>query len=170
MAQSSANHRETCRQGGSYMTYDGTKDVERHVAAVFVRRTSTGSLEAYIPSFFGEAQRQIEQSFQKALDNMQARYRSRPEVSRQPASSRLETRPTSSSRPAMTLPRNGKHRGCMISSAPAARNLGLPRWSSAGCSTRVMVRKLFAFPLLPQESIVQDPLCGKGETQAGGGR
>ena len=65
MAQSSANHREACRQGGSYMTYDGTKDVERHVAAVFVRRTSTGSLEAYIPSFFGDAQRQMEQAFKR---------------------------------------------------------------------------------------------------------
>lgn len=70
----------------------------------------------------------------------------------------------------MTLPRNGKHRGRMISSAPEARNLGPPGGSSAGGSTRVMVRTLFALPLLPQESIVQDPLCGKGETQAGGGR
>jgi uncharacterized cupin superfamily protein len=68
-----ANHRETCHQGSSSMTYDGSKDVERHVAAVFVRRTTTGSLEAYIPSFFGDAQRQMKQSFQKALDNMQAR-------------------------------------------------------------------------------------------------
>jgi hypothetical protein len=68
-----ANHRETCRQGSSSMTYDGSKDVERHVAAVFVRRTTTGRLEAYIPSFFGDAQRQIEQSFQKALDTVPTR-------------------------------------------------------------------------------------------------
>lgn len=68
-----ANHRETCRQGSSSMTYDGSKDVERHVAAVFVRRTTTGRLEAYIPSLFGDAQRQMQQSFQKALDNMQTK-------------------------------------------------------------------------------------------------
>ena len=65
-----ANHRETCHQGRSFMTYDGSKDVERHVAAVFVRRTPTGRLEVYVPSFFGDAQRQMEQAFQKALDNM----------------------------------------------------------------------------------------------------
>jgi uncharacterized cupin superfamily protein len=64
-----ANHRETCREGSSSLTYDGSKDVERHVAAVFVRRTATGHLEAYIPSFFADAQRQMEQSFKKALDN-----------------------------------------------------------------------------------------------------
>jgi hypothetical protein len=68
-----ANHRETCRQGGSSLTYDGSKDAERHVAAVFVRRTTTGRLEAYIPSFFSDAQRQMEQSFQKALSNMPTR-------------------------------------------------------------------------------------------------
>ena len=68
-----ANHRETCRQGGNSMTYDGSKDVERHVAAVFVRRTTTGRLEAYIPSLFGDAQRQMQQSFQKALDNIQTK-------------------------------------------------------------------------------------------------
>ena len=68
-----ANHRETCRQGSSSMTYDGSKDIERHVAAVFVRRTTTGRLEAYIPSLFGDAQRQMQQSFQKALDNMQTK-------------------------------------------------------------------------------------------------
>ena len=38
----------------------------------------------------------------------------------------------------MTLPRNGKRRGRMISSAPAARNHGPPGWSSAGCSRRVL--------------------------------
>ena len=68
-----ADHRETCRQGNSSMTYDGSTDVERHVAAVFVRRTTTGRLEAYLPSIFGDARRQMEQSFQKALDNMQTR-------------------------------------------------------------------------------------------------
>jgi hypothetical protein len=68
-----ANHRETCRQGSSSMTYDGSRDVERHVAAVFVRRTATGRIEAYVPSFFGDAQRQMEQSFQKALDNVPTR-------------------------------------------------------------------------------------------------
>ena len=56
-------------RGSSSLTYDGSKDVERHVAAVFVRRTATGHLEAYIPSFFADAQRQMEQSFKKALDN-----------------------------------------------------------------------------------------------------
>jgi hypothetical protein len=68
-----ANHRETCHQGNSSMTYDGSNDVERHVAAVFVRRTTTGHLETYLPSIFGDAQRQMQQSFQKALDNMQTR-------------------------------------------------------------------------------------------------
>ena len=68
-----ANHRETCRQGSSSLTYDGSRDVEQHVAAVFVRRTTTGRLEVYLPSIFGDAQRQMEQSFQKALDNMQPR-------------------------------------------------------------------------------------------------
>ena len=68
-----ANHQETCHQGNSSVTYDGSKDVERHVAAVFVRRTTTGRLETYLPSIFGDAQRQMEQSFQKALDNMQPR-------------------------------------------------------------------------------------------------
>ena len=32
-----------------------------------------GRLEAYIPSFFSDAQRQMEQSFQKALDNLPTR-------------------------------------------------------------------------------------------------
>jgi hypothetical protein len=68
-----ANHRETCRQGSGSVTYDGSSDVERHVAAVFVRRTATGRLETYLPSIFGDAQRQMEQSFQKALDNTQIR-------------------------------------------------------------------------------------------------
>jgi len=68
-----ANHRETCHQGNSSMTYDGSKDVERHVAAVFVRRTTTGHIETYVPSIFGDAQRQMEKSFQKALDSMQTR-------------------------------------------------------------------------------------------------
>jgi hypothetical protein len=68
-----ANHRETCHQGNGSVTYDGSKDVERHVAAVFVRRTRTGRLEAYMPSIFGDAQRQMEQSFKKALDNMQTK-------------------------------------------------------------------------------------------------
>ena len=68
-----ANHQETCHQGGSSMTYDGSKDVERHVAAVFVRRTTTGRLETYLPSIFGDAQQQLQQSFQKALDGMQTK-------------------------------------------------------------------------------------------------
>ena len=68
-----ANHQETCRQGNSSLTYDGSSDVERHVAAAFVRRTTTGRLETFLPSFFGDAQRQMEQSFQKALDNMQTK-------------------------------------------------------------------------------------------------
>src|SRR5215469_18630745 len=68
-----ANHRETCRQGHSSMTYDGSKDVERHVAAVFVRRTTTGRLEAYVPSFFADAQRQMDQTLQKALDSIQTK-------------------------------------------------------------------------------------------------
>lgn len=68
-----ANHRETCRQDNSSMTYDGSKDVERQVAAVFVRRTTSGRLEVYLPSIFGDAQRQMEQSLQKAVDSMQAR-------------------------------------------------------------------------------------------------
>ena len=55
------------------MTYDGSKDVERHVAAVFVRRTTTGRLETYLPSIFGDAQQQLQQSFQKALDGMQTK-------------------------------------------------------------------------------------------------
>jgi hypothetical protein len=68
-----ANHQETCRQGNSSLTYDGSSDVERHVAAAFVRRTTTGRLETFLPSFFGDAQRQMEQTFQKALDNMQTK-------------------------------------------------------------------------------------------------
>jgi hypothetical protein len=68
-----ADHRETCRRGGSSMTYDGSKDVERHVAAVFVRRTTTGRLEVYVPALFADAQRQMEQAFQKAFDNIPTR-------------------------------------------------------------------------------------------------
>ncbi|MBV8143707.1 MAG: hypothetical protein JO184_01780 [Gammaproteobacteria bacterium] len=68
-----ANHRETCHQGSSSMTYDGSKDVERRVAAVFLRRTATGRLETYLPALFGDAQRQMQQSFQKALDNVQTK-------------------------------------------------------------------------------------------------
>jgi hypothetical protein len=55
------------------MTYDGSNDVERHVAAVFVRRTTTGHLEAYLPSIFVDAQQQMQQSFQKAIDSMQVK-------------------------------------------------------------------------------------------------
>jgi hypothetical protein len=64
------NHRETCHKGGSSMTYDGSQDADKHVAAAFVRRTATGRLEAFIPSFFADAQKEMQQSIQKALDSI----------------------------------------------------------------------------------------------------
>jgi hypothetical protein len=68
-----ADHVETCRDGGTSTTYDGSKDVERKVVAAFARRTATGGLEVYTPEVFLNAQREMQQTFQKALDGIQTK-------------------------------------------------------------------------------------------------
>lgn len=70
-----ADHAETChRQEGtsnSTTTYDGRGDVEHHVAAAFVRRTVTGGVEVFLPEIFQSGEREMQRSFQKAVDSMQ---------------------------------------------------------------------------------------------------
>jgi len=68
-----AAHVETCHEGGKSTTYDGSKDAEHKVAAVFARRTATGSIELYTPAVFQSAQRDMQQTFQKAFDSIQTK-------------------------------------------------------------------------------------------------
>ncbi len=68
-----AAHVETCHQGGSSSSYDGSKDAEHKVAAVFARRTATGSIELFAPAIFQSAQRDMQQTFQKAFDSIQTK-------------------------------------------------------------------------------------------------
>ena len=66
-------HVETCHEGGKSTTYDGSKDAEHKIAAVFARRTATGSIELYTPAIFQSAQRDMKLSFQKAMDSIQTK-------------------------------------------------------------------------------------------------
>jgi hypothetical protein len=68
-----AAHVETCHEGGKSTTYDGSKDAEHKIAAVFARRTATGSIELYTPAIFQSAQRDMKLSFQKAMDSIQTK-------------------------------------------------------------------------------------------------
>jgi hypothetical protein len=79
-----AAHVETCRQGGDSTTFDGSKDAERKVASAFARRSAAGGVELYTPAFFQNAQRDMQQTFQKALDSIQPKQAS--------SSARLVTR------------------------------------------------------------------------------
>ena len=67
-----AAHVETCHEGGTSTTYDGSKDAEHKIAAVFARRTRSGGIELYTPVIFRAAQRDMQQGFQKAFDSVQA--------------------------------------------------------------------------------------------------
>jgi hypothetical protein len=68
-----AAHVETCHEGGNSTTYDGSKDAEHKVAAVFARRTASGSIELYTPVIFQTAHGEMQRSFQKAFDNIQTK-------------------------------------------------------------------------------------------------
>jgi hypothetical protein len=68
-----AAHVESCHQGGNSTTYDGSKDAEHKVAAVFARRTAAGSIELFTPAIFQSAQREMQQTFQKAFDGIQTK-------------------------------------------------------------------------------------------------
>lgn len=70
-----ANHVEDCVVHGAYestntTTYDGGHDADRGVAVAFVRRSWSGRLELYIPDFYADAQRQMQQMMQHAFDNI----------------------------------------------------------------------------------------------------
>lgn len=67
-----AAHVETCHEGGKSTTYDGSKDAEHKVAAVFAHRTATG-IELYTPAIFQTAQRDMQHTFQKAFDSVQTK-------------------------------------------------------------------------------------------------
>ncbi len=68
-----AAHVETCHEGGKSTTYDGSKDAEHKIAAVFARRGIFGNLELFTPAIFQSAQRDMKLSFQKAFDSAQAK-------------------------------------------------------------------------------------------------
>lgn len=68
-----AAHVETCREGGQSTTYDGSKDAERKIAAVFARRTAAGGIELYTPEIFQSAQRDMQRSLQTAFDGIQTK-------------------------------------------------------------------------------------------------
>jgi hypothetical protein len=68
-----AAHVETCHAGGNSVTYDGSKDAEHKVAAVFARRAADGSIELFTPAIFQSAQREMQQTFQKAFDSIQTK-------------------------------------------------------------------------------------------------
>jgi hypothetical protein len=72
-----ADHVEACHSkvGGLdnsslTMTYDGSHDTEKKVAAAFVRRTMSGRLELYVPDIYQSAQREMQQTMQHAFDNV----------------------------------------------------------------------------------------------------
>ena len=72
-----ADHLEECHSkvGGFdnsslKMTYDGSHDAEKKVAAAFVRRTMSGRLELYVPEIYQSAQREMQQTMQHAFDNV----------------------------------------------------------------------------------------------------
>ena len=64
-----ADHMEVCRSGDNSSTYDGSKDAERKVAAAFVKR-SGGRLEIFTPGLFADAQKQMQNAMQSALDQV----------------------------------------------------------------------------------------------------
>ena len=70
-----ADHSESCEQHEGVVhattTFDGEHDAQRQVAAAFVRRSLTGRIEIFVPEIFQVGQREMQQSLQKALDNMQ---------------------------------------------------------------------------------------------------
>jgi hypothetical protein len=68
-----AAHVETCHEASKSTTYDGSKDAEHKIAAVFARRTAAGSIELYTPAIFQSAQRDMQQTFQKAFDRIQTK-------------------------------------------------------------------------------------------------
>ncbi|MGC1387365.1 MAG: hypothetical protein WA807_05090 [Steroidobacteraceae bacterium] len=68
-----AAHVETCHEGGKSTTYDGSRDAEHKIAAVFARRSVIGNLELYTPTIFQSAQRDMKLSLQKAFDSAQAK-------------------------------------------------------------------------------------------------
>jgi hypothetical protein len=65
-----ADHVEECRDGGLVVTNDGSKDAERKVAVAFARRSSTGRVELFVPEIFAQGQREMNETFQKAFDNV----------------------------------------------------------------------------------------------------
>jgi hypothetical protein len=65
------SHKTTCRKGSSSMTYDGSDHSERKVAATFVRRGMTGSLQTFKPEFFEK----FERDMQREIDKMTQRLK-----------------------------------------------------------------------------------------------
>jgi len=74
-----AAHAETCHESGnssgysstSSSTYDGRNNARRKVAAAFVRRSPSGGVEIFTPALFKNGQAEMQQTFQKAFDNIQ---------------------------------------------------------------------------------------------------
>lgn len=74
-----ASHQETCRQQSTTSTnvkidtsttYLGRDDARKDVAVAYVRRTSGGSIELFVPPLFEQAQQQMDKAMQGALDKM----------------------------------------------------------------------------------------------------
>lgn len=77
-----ASHQETCRQASTTdtnvkidtsTTYLGRADAQKDVAVAYVRRTSGGSIELFVPSMFEQAKQPTDQAMQGALDKASGR-------------------------------------------------------------------------------------------------
>ena len=72
-----ANHVEECHakvagfdNSSLTTTYDGSHDAEKKVAAAFVRRSTSGQLELYVPEIYQGAQREMQQTLEHAVDSV----------------------------------------------------------------------------------------------------
>jgi hypothetical protein len=61
-----ASHEETCRDGDTTTTISGLDHAETQIAAAFARRTASGQVELFLPSFFQNAQQQMQLSLDSA--------------------------------------------------------------------------------------------------------
>lgn len=66
------SHKTTCRQGSTSITYDGSRYAERRVAATFVRRGLTGSLQAFKPEIIGQFEQEIQREFDKLSQDIRS--------------------------------------------------------------------------------------------------
>jgi hypothetical protein len=64
-----ASHEEVCQDGDTSTTYSGLDHADKQVAAAFVRRSASGSIELFVPQFFQDAQQQLQGALDSAKIN-----------------------------------------------------------------------------------------------------